>query len=364
MKKKNWSVPINLYNAFILRKYPVSLTHFVTKKCNARCPHCFIDFNNDSNELNLEQIEKIASSTGKCLANVALTGGEPILRNDIFEIADIWYKNSTVKSLFIPSNGSMPDRIEGFIKKADKNNLPVSFCFSYDFIEEKHSEYRKINDLHLKLQESYKIIKSYKDKFNVSFQITLNPENVNSANETYNYIKEKINPDNISCILYRGKEADNLDKEKRSELAVQYENIQKQINNDFKRGSIKGYTKKSIPYYVLNTKNNMYWKDILETFKNNTFLYPCMAGKLFGIISENGDVYPCELLNKSFGNLKNYDYNFMALWNNIDAKKINKFIKESKCRCTFECVWVVNTFSQIKNYPKIACNLLKTIKRR
>ena len=155
MKKREWKILPNICNALITKQEPVSLTHFVTKKCNARCPHCFIDFDNNYEELNLENIEKIASSSGNCLANVALTGGEPFIRNDLFEIANIWYKNSTTKSIFIPTNGSMPDRLEKFLIQANKNNLPVSFCFSYDFIGEQHSEYRKIKDLHLKILESY-----------------------------------------------------------------------------------------------------------------------------------------------------------------------------------------------------------------
>ena len=129
-KKKNWNYIFNLYNALLLHKYPVSLTHFVTERCNASCPHCFVDLNKTKDELSLEQIEKIASSSGNALRNVSLTGGEPFLRSDFYEIVEIWYKNSTVQSIAICTNGSFPEKIEDFVKKADKTKLPISFFFS------------------------------------------------------------------------------------------------------------------------------------------------------------------------------------------------------------------------------------------
>lgn len=36
---------------------------------------------------------------------------------------------------------------------------------------------------------------------------------------------------------------------------------------------------------------------------------PCYAGILSIVITETGEVYPCEILSKSFGNLRNNNYN-------------------------------------------------------
>ena len=90
IKEKDWNFLFNLYNAFISHKQPVSLIQFVTERCNARCPHCFVDLKTQENELSLEQIEKISKTTGSALRNIALTGGEPFIRDDLFEIANIW----------------------------------------------------------------------------------------------------------------------------------------------------------------------------------------------------------------------------------------------------------------------------------
>ena len=39
-------IPKVLKNIYFTKKQPVSLIHFLTNRCNARCSFCFIDFDN------------------------------------------------------------------------------------------------------------------------------------------------------------------------------------------------------------------------------------------------------------------------------------------------------------------------------
>ena len=78
-------------NALIYKKEPVSIVHFLTNRCNARCSFCFIDFENPEifkKELSLNEIEKLTKNLGSSILNVNFTGGEPFARKDIQEIAD------------------------------------------------------------------------------------------------------------------------------------------------------------------------------------------------------------------------------------------------------------------------------------
>ena len=45
-------------------------------------------------------------------------------------------------------------------------------------------------------------------------------------------------------------------------------------------------------------------KIALDTHKDNKKHFKCMAGRKMLIIGEEGDLYPCELLSKSFGNIR------------------------------------------------------------
>ena len=48
------------------------------------------------------------------MLNVNLTGGEPFARKDIVDIAKLYIKNSTVQSMYITTNASLPERVENF----------------------------------------------------------------------------------------------------------------------------------------------------------------------------------------------------------------------------------------------------------
>ena len=93
-----------LNNLQFRKNEPISLVHFVTNRCNARCSFCFIDFDNPKTfqgELTIEEIEKLTKNLGKSLLNVNLTGGEPFARKDLIDIAKSYLKNSTVQSIYI-----------------------------------------------------------------------------------------------------------------------------------------------------------------------------------------------------------------------------------------------------------------------
>ena len=124
-KKANLLRVIN--NIYFKKKEPVSLVHFITNRCNARCSFCFIDFddpNTFKGELSLDEINKLTKNLGKSLLNVNLTGGEPFARKDITEIAKLYIKNTSIQSIYVTTNASLPDRVEDFAKTIihlDKN---------------------------------------------------------------------------------------------------------------------------------------------------------------------------------------------------------------------------------------------------
>ncbi|HIH38904.1 TPA: hypothetical protein HA245_08240, partial [Candidatus Woesearchaeota archaeon] len=91
----------------------------------------------------------------------------------------------------------------------------------------------------------------------------------------------------------------------------------------------------------------------------NTYVAPCHSGALFGVIYANGDVYPCEILNdKKLGNLRDFDMNFMDLWNSKPVKECRSFIHDTKCTCTFECAWSINIISNAQFFPELAIKTL------
>ena len=98
----------------------------VTKRCNLNCSYCGA-CKTDEKELTPEQIERIV----KCFASlgftkVRLTGGEPLVRQDITEIAERISRIDTIKKLAITTNGINLGPMAQQLKKAGVNAVNIS----------------------------------------------------------------------------------------------------------------------------------------------------------------------------------------------------------------------------------------------
>ena len=183
-------------NLYIQRSHPVSLVHFITDRCNARCPHCFIDFDNEDHgkgELTLEEIQKISRTMGPHLMNINLTGGEPFLRKDIAEIARCYFANTSIESIFITSHGGLPDRIAQFVEELGPvlGKRKIIFSFSIDNLEEEHNQSRKVKNLFQNTLESYKTVRNANDNFMANVAITVSHTNHKFVMGLYHHLVEE-----------------------------------------------------------------------------------------------------------------------------------------------------------------------------
>jgi Fe-coproporphyrin III synthase len=86
------------------------LTYTVTFACNARCIMCDSWKMPPRQELTLDDVERIFAQLPR-LDAVRLTGGEPFVRRDLAEIADLATRQLRPLTLHVTSNGLLTDRI-------------------------------------------------------------------------------------------------------------------------------------------------------------------------------------------------------------------------------------------------------------
>src|SRR3989344_9262562 len=98
-----------LYRDFnIGRQLPWKLLVEINRVCNHKCLNCSIWESPKKQILPLRVYEQLFKDN-KNLAWLSLTGGEPFLRPDIVEIAELADKYTNVKFLSIPTDGYRPD---------------------------------------------------------------------------------------------------------------------------------------------------------------------------------------------------------------------------------------------------------------
>jgi len=352
-------------NTYLLKREPISLIHFVTHKCNARCKHCFIDFRNEasSDELSISEIERLTKKMGGSLYNVNLTGGEPFLRKDIFEIVSLYCKNTSAEIINITTNGTYTDAVRDLIERfrSAKFKQKLMFSISIDNFEPAHDDNRGVKGIYSNALKTYKLIESYEDRQIVgTISITVTPHNHCTVTGLYRHLRRQ-GVKSFFPILIREEGAVRNIENKPAILAA-WSKLQAQIKADRLEGM--GDDPKGI---YSKARSDLINKILPEIYLTKRYVCHCSAGTLFGVIRPNGDVLPCEVLDsRNLGNLRDYDMDFMKLWNSEKSGQWRRDLKKNRCSCSFECAWSVNIASNIKFIPRLLFHILENIswKRR
>lgn len=88
----------------------------ITNRCNLRCSHCYQDDYSGSGELDLSELKKIADEIVETLSkwgkggDIAITGGEPLLKPEVYSIIKYLESFDEIYSIDLLSNGTLIDQ--------------------------------------------------------------------------------------------------------------------------------------------------------------------------------------------------------------------------------------------------------------
>lgn len=338
---------------------PQYLIFFVTSKCDARCQHCFFwrKTGIDLNELSLEEIEKTSKSMEPFL-QLTLTGGDAALRPDLAEIAHIFYRNNRVTNITVGTNGNHPGLVEDHVIKmlTFAGDAAITVDLSMDGLGEDHDKIRNTPHIFENVQETFHRLQSLKkshSNLNTCIDITVSAFNQENLVPLYHHIRDHMKPDIINALLIRG-EPRNPDAKK---VDIRYyEELNRLLENDYSSAKIRGY---SFFTDILNAKDFLLRDLIITIHKENRYKLPCTAGRLTAVIYPEGEIYPCELLDTSFGALREFDYDFRRIWFSQAAREVRDNIRREKCFCIHQCFLSNNILFNPKMFPKFFTRYLK-----
>ncbi len=113
------------------RKFPY-IRLSVSDVCNFKCGYCLpdgykIDKSDNRTFINKEEIRRLAKALSELgVSKIRLTGGEPTIRKDFFEIIKIIKQNSGIKKTVITTNGYRLDKIANDIKESGLDGINIS----------------------------------------------------------------------------------------------------------------------------------------------------------------------------------------------------------------------------------------------
>lgn len=348
--------PLRHIPSIFRKRRPIQLTFFVTRKCNARCPWCFYLKSTDAacggEELSLDEIRRTSRSLGRLLW-VAFSGGEIFLHDDLVEISGIFHDQNRPSIMLFPTNGLLPeairDKTERILRRCPKSVIVVKV--SVDGIGGAHDELRGSSGGFGKAMETHRLLGELRGSYpnlELGINTVLLSDNQDRMDEIIDYVAGLDNKGTHTVSMVRG----NLLEERYKKVDVEkYRRTMDRLAQDLKNGATGIH--KFAGGRLKAAQDILQRRLIHQTLLADRRLVPCYSGRLSLVLSESGEVYPCEILGKSLGNVREHDYDLRNLLNSEQAGAVQGPIADGACHCTHECSFIMNTLFNPRLYPAL-----------
>jgi len=348
------------------KRRPAHLTFFLTRRCNAHCPFCFYLKSPDypealAEELSLEEIERISRSLGRLLW-LAFSGGEVYLRKDLVEISEVFYDRNRPAVMLYPSNGLLPSLIRDQTERIARycRSSVVVVKLSLDGVGTDHDTLRNTRGNFDKVMQTYEVLRGLLDfypNFELGFNTVLTAQNQDKAEQIIDFVGGLDSRITHTISMVRGNLLDNgykqVDPEKYRRAAEMLATRLRDRTAGIHR--FRGARLKA-------AQDVLQRRFIYQTLTGQDRSLPCYAGKLNLVLTESGEVYPCEILTQSLGNVRDHDYDIMQVMRAEKAADQLGSISVSNphCRtCTHECNYITNILFNPAMYPALASEYLR-----
>jgi len=274
-------------------KDPFYIQWHITNLCNLRCKHCYQDDFSKTNDLDRPGLKKVSENIFSALrewdqtACIHLTGGEPLLKPELFLLLNDLNQQSAVEELGIITNGLLIDpeltrRLSDFSKlKKMKISLDGGDAETNDSLRRRGTFKKVIQNL------SY--IKEG-GRFEILLMFTIMKRNFKSLS-SFLRLCQDLGIDGLIIERFiplgRGKEIVNE--------VLSQEEWKEMIGMLLGFSSIEGEEPSFLPYQAFQMSFNGEEPELLGA--------PCVIGKDGICVMPNGDVLPCRRFPISIGNL-------------------------------------------------------------
>jgi radical SAM protein with 4Fe4S-binding SPASM domain len=297
------------------RFIPLVMSWNVTRECNMKCSHCYI------NATEKKLAHELTTTEGKKLIDqicqvskplLILSGGEPLLRPDIYEL--IQYGTSKGLKMGLGSNGSLiDDTVAAKLKAAGIATVSISLD---SHIPTQHDEFRGVSGSWEKAVNACKALR--KNNVLVQVNTTLTQQNYDQIDDIMS-LAEEIGVENFHLFFLvptgRGAKLTDISPQK-------YEDM---ITNTFaKVAKHKLNVRPSCAPQFMRIAKGM-GLDMRQWVRG------CMAGLYYCRIYPNGDVTPCPYLPVKLGNVQ--EKAFKEIWFNSPIFKALRDPTALKGKC-------------------------------
>jgi len=297
------------------RFVPLVMSWNVTRECNMKCSHCYInavdrklDHELDTQEAKnlMDQIYQVSRPL------LILSGGEPLLRPDIFEL--IRYGSKIGLKMGLGSNGSRIDKVAARrLKESGIATVSISLDSN---IPSQHDEFRGVAGAWESAVEACKNLR--RNNVLVQVNTTLTQQNYNQIDDIMT-LAESIGVENFHLFFLvptgRGTKMTDISPEQYEEMITK--TFAKTANHTL------NVRPSCAPQFMRIAKD--------MGLDMRHWIRGCIAGMYYCRVYPNGDVTPCPYLPIKLGNVR--EKSFKEIWFNSEILKALRNPNALKGKC-------------------------------
>ncbi|MDD5085425.1 MAG: radical SAM protein [Candidatus Omnitrophica bacterium] len=357
---------VNALNVFRKHEVPQDVIFFVTSRCNSNCYFCHFreqlgDKERRGRELTIDEVESIAKNFGQIM-KLSLSGGEPFLRNDVSDIVKVFVDYCKPQIVDIPTNGSLPqviaEQVEKILSQTEDTILEIQL--SVDGLDKTHDKVRGVRGSYEKIFKTYKRlaeIRRSNTRLKIKMNLTYLPDNIEEIPALVSLFNKEYAFDRLQITFPHGSSIKNVtDQLSYKEFYLLSQKIQlgARIVNRRDLHSLLFRAIKIVKDQIL-----------LEALEAGTMSSICHAGEKIVVLDDIGNVYPCEPIWVSVGNLRDNGYKIADVLSSAAMNDFRKrYLGMGKCNCTWGCVALDRAIFSPKYFPKIVFYLLYLLFRQ
>ena len=327
LESASYLLPGNIFHLVLL----------VTARCNHRCGYCYYwqgQGRKDARpEMTLKEYEQLAEQVGRVMC-LSVSGGEPTLRTDLADIISVFHKKAKVRMVQLHSNGSFPERLERTVRTLLErhSDLAIDVCLSIDGLGADHDDVQQSPGSFEQLLATVHRLEAPQAKtsgLGIELNTTYSALTAPRVKDIAKFVTETLQK-SFNMALVRGNPRDP------SALGVdpnEFRKVAREIGCYEQGSSADSYPFSSFVDAIRKLVPDLSVDAVLQGRQQ----VPCRAGRQLLVVDEVGDVFPCEMLGQSFGNLRESEYNLNALISGPKAEAIKAFIEAGRCHCSWEC---------------------------
>lgn len=331
-------------------------THFVTSVCNARCAHCFYPINAGKRELTLEEIGRLTENLPP-IRLLLIGGGEPFLRRDLPAIIRLYFERTGFFTCSVPTNGFSATEILRATEEVCAISPELSFgvTVSLDGFREFHDDIRRVPGLYDRATATLEALLDLSRRVSnltVGVLSVFMRDNQRELEAFCDHVWTRYRPNQHSINLIRGDAfvpalKDGLDLDLYERLGALADS---RYPGDEVRSGWRGARARA--RRLVNRRRSEY---IARQARGGDFEGFCLAGEREFVMTEEGNVYGCELIGQPLGNVRDTNYDFAPIRESEATRRFLERKASSLCRCTHECnVRTMVLFDRANALPVLA----------